>query len=78
MIDWATAYAIAGEEYELAGRLLGRAEAHGWGGPRQEELPPYRERLATELGDRLEQLVTEGAALSDDEAAEALLEWADQ
>lgn len=76
-IDWATAYALEGEEFELAGRLLGRAETYEMGGPRLEQLPVYRERLETELGDRLDELVQGGAALSDDEAIEAFLQWAD-
>ena len=78
VVDWATASALEQGDLELAGRLLGRAEMHEWGGPRQEQLPVYRERLETALGDRLEELVQEGAALSDDEAVHEFLEWADR
>jgi hypothetical protein len=78
VIDWATAYAIEREDYDLAGRLLGRADSHSYGGPRQEELASYRVKLESVLGDALEALVEEGAAMGDDEAASAFLEWADR
>ena len=48
------------EDYDLAGRLLGRADSHSYGGPRQEELASYRETLDSILGDALEALVEEG------------------
>ncbi len=76
VIDWASALALEGGDLELAGRLLGRAETHQWGGPRLEQLPVYRQRLEDALGDRLHSLVEEGGAMSDDEAVHAFLEWA--
>jgi predicted ATPase/class 3 adenylate cyclase len=77
VIDWATGYALDAGTYDLAGRLLGRAETHGWGGPRLEELKSYREALESELRDELARLAEEGAAWTDDDAVEAFLRSAE-
>ncbi|MBT8165224.1 MAG: adenylate/guanylate cyclase domain-containing protein [Acidimicrobiia bacterium] len=78
LVDWATGYAIEGEEYALAGRLLGRADTYGFEGPRLEELRSYRETLESELGDELAPLIEEGTAWTDDQAVESFLEWTDR